>query len=315
MQVDCCRACWCACNHDGMMIAGPRTIAVTNGKGGVGKTTTASHLAALTAAAGHNVLLVDLDPQGNVGEDLGYTDTDVDDGGASLVTAVLSNGATPPVTRTVRDGLDVVVGGPALDDLADMIAGRQRRDGGTAAMTLLAKALAPLVGNYTLVVLDCPPRHEVLEIAALVAARWVVIPTRTDASSVKGLRRVAAKFGTAREANPVLELLGVVLYGVNSAASRIRAEVRAELEEVLQESAPVFAQAVRYTEATAYDIRKRGQLAHELERSLLDGSERSRVTSGRRAAAGASKGLAGDFDALATEIVSTMLTREAAVTS
>jgi chromosome partitioning protein len=286
---------------------GPRTIAVTNGKGGVGKTTTTSHVAALAAAAGHRVLVVDLDPQANIGEDLGYTDTDIDDGGASLVAAVLGGGATTPTTHTVRDNLDVIVAGDALDDLADMLAGRQRRDG-SASMTLLSQALAPLIGNYSLVLLDCPPRHEVLEVAALAAARWVLIPTHTDASSIKGLRRVAKKFSIVRTVNPDLELLGVVMYGSNPSATRIRAEVRAELEEVLQESAPVFNATVRHTEAAAYDIRKRGQLAHELERALSTG-DRDRAA-GQRKAAKASSGLAGDFEALAPEVITTLLAQE-----
>jgi len=305
------------CNLIGYLMAfapaGPRTVAVTNGKGGVGKTTTSTHLASLTAASGQKVLLVDLDPQGNCGEDLGYTDTDLDDNGDSLVAAVLSKGRTAPRLARVRDNLDVIVGGDSLDDLADMLAGRQRRESGNGSAALLAETLAPLIDDYALVVLDCPPRHEVLEISALVAARYVVIPTRTDASSVKGLRRVAAKFVKAREVNPALELLGVVMYGTNPSATRIRAEVRQRLEEALQEAAPVFDATVRYTEATAYDIRERGQLSHELEAALLDGSERERLRgTKRRAAASASKTLAADFDALTTEIVQGVLKREAA---
>lgn len=294
--------------------AGPRTIAVTNGKGGVGKTTTSSHFAGMAAAAGYPTLLVDLDPQGNIGEDLGYSGTDLDDEGRGLVNSVVTGGSTPltPI-KGVRPNLDVIPGGDALDELADMIAGRQRREAGNGSAAVLAEALAPVVGDYTLVVLDCPPRHEILEVAALVAASWVVIPTKSDSSSIKGLKRVAKKFGVARQLNTNLSLLGVVIYGVNPSATRLGEEVRGELREALQEAAPVFAQTIRHVESPARAIRRRGQLAHEIERDLLSGAERDRVKADKstRAASSAAGSLAGDFENLTAEILKTLLAREA----
>ncbi len=83
-----------------------RSIAVSNGKGGVGKTSVASHLAGIAAAAGWKVLAVDLDPQGNLGQDLGYYQADRGDSGRSLSDAVIDGTELVPL-RDVRPNLDV----------------------------------------------------------------------------------------------------------------------------------------------------------------------------------------------------------------
>ncbi len=293
-----------------------RIIAIVNGKGGVGKTTTTTHLGGLAAAAGFKTLIVDLDPQGNCGEDLGYSGASLSDEGKGLVAAAMSGGTTSPtVLRDVRPGLDVIPGGTELDSLADVLDGKRKREGQESAL-VLARALAPVVSDYDLVLLDCPPRHEVLQGAALVAARWVIFPTKSDASSRKGFREMARRFAIARAVNPDLELLGVVLYGVNHAATRIKQEVRELIEEELQGAAPVFEATIRHVEAAAYDIRQRGQLAHELEHVVLSGPKwyeqlRSGKPAHRLAASSAS--LAGDFAALTEEILTSLVNRETLV--
>jgi chromosome partitioning protein len=281
-----------------------RTIAVANGKGGVGKTSLTTHIAALTALAGHRVLLVDLDPQGNVGEDLGYTGAGTGDEGRGLVACVESAGHVPPLLlRDVRKNLDVIPGGEHLDDITDLMHTRRRRDEHAAALSL-ARGLGPHLDGYDLVVLDCPPRHPVLQLAALVAAQYLVIPTKTDASSVKGLEEMARRYTEAQAFNPALRLLGVVLFGVTRSATLVREQVRADLVEMLGDAAPVFAATVRHVERAAYDIRHRGQLAHELEAVILGPSPTPRLA----ASAGS---LAGDFQKLATEVLTRMLEVEA----
>jgi cellulose biosynthesis protein BcsQ len=282
-----------------------RVLAVANGKGGVGKTTVSTHVSGLAAEAGYRVLLVDLDPQGNAGEDLGYSGAGLGDDGQGLVNAVVT-GQPPVVLTAVRENLDVVPAGPQLDDLAGALDARRRREGPESALAL-ARALATIAGNYDLVVLDCPPRHEVLQEAALVAAQWVVIPTKTDASSRKGLREMARRFTSAHETNPGLGLLGVLLFGVTTGATRIRDEARTMIEAELGGVAPVFEATVRHVEAAAYSIRSRGQLAHELERVVASGPKwyealRDGGVKGPRLAASASS-LAGDFQAVTEEIL------------
>src|SRR6476659_10460114 len=91
-----------------------RVVAIANGKGGVGKTSLATTLAGMAAKAGYQILLIDLDPQGNVGEDLGYTGAGTGDNGAGLV-AALTKGTPPVSLPQVPPGIDVICGGEQLD--------------------------------------------------------------------------------------------------------------------------------------------------------------------------------------------------------
>lgn len=263
-----------------------RVIAVTNGKGGVGKTTTVSHTAALCALAGLRALIVDLDPQGNVADDLGYTDRT--DNGMALLTA-LATGQPPEPLRDVRPGLDVVSGGAMLHGATGILDGIESSAGRDAAVLRLAAVLAPLAGQYDVVWLDCPPVLRKVMAAALVAAQFVIVPTKTDQSSIKGLREVAENFVAARELNPGLELLGVVLFGVTPSARLVRRQARQQVEQVLGGAAPVFTATIRHVEATATAVRQQGRLAHELESGARPGR------------GGSASSLAGDCQALAEE--------------
>ncbi|MCU0299742.1 MAG: ParA family protein [Candidatus Nanopelagicales bacterium] len=176
--------------------------------------------------------MVDLDPQGNLAEELGYVGTATDDAGEKLATAMQFGRPATPVS--LRDGLDVLPGGEYLDDLQSVLS--TRSDGSsrrTDAHGALADSLAPIAGEYDLVVLDCPPGSPVLQTAALGAARWLVIPTRTDDSSRKGLLNVARRYMAARERGAPVELLGVCLFGVTTSAKKVRADARHDLERDL----------------------------------------------------------------------------------
>ncbi len=289
-----------------------RVVAVINGKGGVGKTSVVANLGGLLAAAEYRVLLVDLDPQGNLGEDLGYVGAGLGDDGRGLFLS-LSTGAPLQPLRDVRARLDVLPGGEELNDLAATLYARRQRNAAASA-TALAEALATTEGEYDLVLLDCPPGQDVLQEAALVAARWVLIPTRTDASSRKGLREVGRRFTGARVNNPDLELLGVLLFGTTTAAKRITAQARADLHADLGGVAPIFETAIRYVEAAAVDARNRGQLVHELERDVLNGPKwyerlRSGAIGGAPLAASAGT-LAADYQALAEEVLGRLVAAE-----
>ncbi|WP_299039926.1 ParA family protein [uncultured Pseudokineococcus sp.] len=290
-----------------------RTIAVMNRKGGVGKTTLAANVAGLLAAAGQQVLLVDLDPQGNLAEDLGYTGTDVDDEGRGLLTALTASSAPVPA-RAVRPNLDVIPGGVALEDTSAVLRSRVARDG-NAAVLGLARALAKVAGSYDFVVLDCPPGEGVMQDAALAAARWLLVPTRSDSSSRKGLRQVADRFAAARELNPDLELLGVVLFAVTKSATRIDRRARENLAADLGGAASVLTASVRYAEAAAADARERGQLMHELEGALAAQSpwyvgRRSGTAVDEPALPRSASTVAADLQLVAEEIVELLLQRE-----
>ena len=112
------------------------SLAVTQGKGGVGKTTVVANLAGLFAAAGYRVLVGEFDPQGNLSRDFGYEKQS----GEELLMALMSGGR-PPVIKDVRHGLDVIPAGPALVDVAGMMLSRLSRGGETLGQ-ILDKVLA-----------------------------------------------------------------------------------------------------------------------------------------------------------------------------
>lgn len=248
-----------------------RVLAVANGKGGVGKTSTTTHLGGQTAAAGRRVLLIDLDPQGNAAEDLGYTDGD---GGRGLVHAVMVD--TPLfILRDVRERLDVIPGGPELEKLADHLHSAQHRQHrGENALEVLARVIAGVADGYDLILIDCPPANNaVLQEAAMDAAQYLLVPTHSDKSSRNGLVQMARRFTEVRSTtNPTLKLLGVLLFGITSSASIVRESARKWIDEALDGQAPVFTSTIRHVEAAAFDIRERGMLAHELAASGHKGS-------------------------------------------
>jgi chromosome partitioning protein len=289
-----------------------RSIAIANGKGGVGKTSITANMGGLLAVSGHRVLLIDLDPQGNLAEDLGYNGSRVDDHGRSLVHAVLDGEPLTPVSG-VRPGLDVVPGGEALYDLPPLLYARRQRNGEDALLTL-AYSLAAIAGRYELVLIDCPPGDPTLQELALAAAHWVLIPARTDDSSRKGLRRVAQRFRVVYDLNPDLILLGVLLFATNPSAKRIREEVHADIAADLGRAAPVFMTTIRYVEAAARDARKWGKLAYELEQASAAGPKSYEVAAGKadrsQLVAASASSLAGDYAALIDEVLGHLATVE-----
>lgn len=239
-----------------------RVVTFANGKGGAGKTSTAVNVAGLSAAAGWKTLLVDLDPQGNAGHDLGYTWAGASDQGQRMVDALVSGQPLTPTLEDVRPNLDVIPGGEALDDVEDVILGRVRR--AKDHRHLLANALAPLAANYDLIVVDTPPTRPALLQLALAATRWIVVPTRPDRSSIEGLRTLAGQILTARETNPRLEILGAVLFDTGTSATVVRRNAAEDVTTVLDGAAPLFDAVIRHSESAAVDARERGMLIHEL---------------------------------------------------
>ncbi len=278
-----------------------RSIAVCNGKGGAGKTSVSAHLAGAAAATGWRVLAVDLDPQGNLGQDLGYQQAGRSDGGDGLFRAVTTGAPLQPL-RQVRANLDVIPGGDATERLHEALT--RAVFASPAGLTRLGRTLAPLAAEYHLVVFDCPPGDRVLLDAALSASRFVMIPTQVDDGSLSGLQRVARRFVAVREStNPALELLGVCLFNVGAGDTRIRAEVRAELETALAGVAPVFDAVIRHARKASRDMRRRGELAFEYQQAAASATPWYAAPDTTDRFAGNAAGLAEDYVALSAAVL------------
>ena len=179
-----------------------KTIAVTNQKGGVGKTTTAVNLSALLGELGSRVLIVDFDPQGNTSSALG-----MEAGERSVYEALLGRAAMQEcVEKTPWKGLDIVcsdirLAGAELE-LVD-VPQREYR---------LKNALASVKTDYDFVFIDCPPSLGLLTINALAAADTVLIPIQCEYFALEGVSSLVSTISRARKSiNPALGVEGVLL--------------------------------------------------------------------------------------------------------
>jgi cellulose biosynthesis protein BcsQ len=245
-----------------------------NDKGGVGKSTIAANAAGQAAQAGMRTLAVDLNAQGNMALDLGVSlNPDVNDEGKGLLQAVTAEVPLRPV-RGVRKNLDFIPGGRYIRRIpATLQLSMTDEDSAREALTSLARALSALADDYDLIILDSPPENELLLQLVLCAARFVVVPMKTDEASRVGLRALARVLRRMRQINPCLVLLGIVVFGSSTNATKLRADLRAGVEQDVGGAAPVFESFIRYAEAVGAAARKWGALVHELE-SMLKGTSK-----------------------------------------
>jgi chromosome partitioning protein len=178
-----------------------RIIAITNHKGGVGKTTSVVSLGVALSQRGRRVLLIDLDPQGNLTDSLSVPKT-----GRTLDRA-FREGKDLPIVE-LRPGLSV---SPSSLDLVSLDVEQGDR---TEAKTILRRLLSPL--DYDYILLDCPPSLGLLTINALTASTEVIIPLTPEALPAKGLGTLleiiqAIKGGL----NPSLSLGGILITRYN----------------------------------------------------------------------------------------------------
>ena len=179
-----------------------RILAVTNQKGGVGKTTTAVNLSACLAALGQRVLMIDLDPQGNATTGCGVLKREA----LPTVYQILIGRSALMDTRIRTDfGFDIL---PANRELAGAevelieMNGREYR---------LRDALATVLGEYDFILMDCPPALNMLTVNGLVAAQAVMIPMQCEYYALEGLTDLVATLKKVRaNLNPRLEIEGLL---------------------------------------------------------------------------------------------------------
>jgi len=258
-----------------------KILAVTNQKGGVGKTTTSVNLAACLATLGQRVLLIDLDPQGNATTGCGIFKKEA----LPTVYQILLGAATlEQATIKTEFGFDVI---PANRELAGAevelidVGQRERR---------LKEALEGQA--YDFVLIDCPPALNLLTVNALAAAQAVMIPMQCEYYALEGLTDLVTTLRKVRASlNPVLEIEGL-LRTMYNAQSTLNQQVSAELESHFAGKVyrTVIPRNVRLAEAPSYgkpviafDKTSKGALSYlALAEEML---ERSGLTSQAEVAA------------------------------
>jgi chromosome partitioning protein len=225
-----------------------RILAVTNQKGGVGKTTTSVNLAAGLVQAGRRVLLVDLDPQGNATMGSGVDKRAL----KSSVYQVLLGLATADSVRnkSVSGGYDLI---PANRDLAGAeveLVDLEHRE------SRLKGALASIAGDYDFILLDCPPALNMLTVNGLVAAQAVMIPMQCEYYALEGLSDLVNTIKKLRQhLNPKLDIEGLLrtMYDPrNTLAQQVSAQLREHFGDKVY--ATVIPRNVRLAEAPSFGV-------------------------------------------------------------
>ncbi|MBR7187540.1 MAG: ParA family protein [Clostridia bacterium] len=224
-----------------------KIIAVTNQKGGVGKTTTAINLSALVAEAGKRVLLVDIDPQGNATSGLGKAETD-----SNTVYEVLL-GEAPAREAIVPTGFGSLDLMPTAIELAgaeiELVSVENRE-------SLLKAALQELQDDYDYIFIDCPPSLSLLTLNALTAADSVLIPIQCEYYALEGVGQLVNTVKLMKKRlNPELQVEGILLT-MYDARTNLCAQVVQEVRTHFREEAfeTMIPRNVRLSEAPSYGL-------------------------------------------------------------
>lgn len=180
-----------------------RIIAITNQKGGVGKTTTAVNLAATLAEAGQRVLLLDFDPQGNASSGLGVERSEIRSSIYDVITG--NSGIEETILRDWMENLDLIPADMSLAACDAELADVENKN------LILRGAVRPLREKYEYLLIDCPPSLGTITVNALSAADTVLIPIQCEYYALEGLRQVLSSIEIVQEAlNPSLLIEGIV---------------------------------------------------------------------------------------------------------
>ena len=232
-------------NH---VIGATKIFAIINQKGGVGKSTTAVNLSAALGEQGKQVLLVDLDPQGNSTSGLGIDKGELE---RCVYNVLLEDTAIEDaIIPDVCEGLDLV---PATINLAgaevELVSEMAREN-------RLKDAVGSLRGKYDYILIDCPPSLGLLTVNSLVAADKLIIPIQTEFYALEGVTKLLESMKRVKSLlNPTLDIFGILLTmydGRTTLSRQVASEVRNYFGKQVFDT--IIPRTVKLSEAPSYGI-------------------------------------------------------------
>ena len=225
-----------------------RIIAVANQKGGVGKTTTSTNLAACLAELGKRVLLIDIDPQGNATSGVGIDKNELENTVYELIIGECQ--LSECLLENVIDNLDLLPSNVNLSGAEIDLIGVESRE------FIMKKNINTIKDNYDFIIIDCPPSLNMLTVNAMTTADSVLVPIQCEYYALEGLSQLIHTINLVKQRlNPDLEIEGVVftMYDARTNLSlQVVENVKANLKQNVYKT--IIPRNIRLAEAPSHGL-------------------------------------------------------------